>query len=249
MRSFPVLYLIVFLLFFILVVYGSLKNIQKITANKFKRKISIGFLLLHVLMLLVFIYLYIYPNQPREATNYTVYIIYNFILFALLVFNFPNAFSYFLYVIFARKRPPVIPYAGFIIAIAIVVSMVFGVLFGSRQTKTVYHELSFNNLPARFDGYKLFVFTDSHLGGILFGKSLLKKADKIVEQTNPDLILFIGDLVNNFAYETLGYEALFQEITKNAASYSILGNHDYGDYSDWECMEKKQANFDAILEA
>lgn len=249
MRSFPILYLIIFLLFFLLVIFGSIKNIRKIVATQFKKPASTVFLIIHVLLLLVFIYLYIYPNQPREATDYTVYVIYNFILFSVLVFNLPNALSYLLHIILARKKSPVIPYTGFIIALGIVASMAYGMLFGSRQTKVVRHELTYPNLPAQFDGYKLFVFTDSHLGGMLYGKSLLNKAEQIVEETNPDLILFIGDLVNNFAYEVIGFEPYFHEVTKNIPSYSILGNHDYGDYSDWESAEKKQVNFDAILEA
>ncbi len=249
MRSFPIIYLVIFLLFFLLIIIGSGKNLIKVASRKSKRTVMTVFILFHVLLLIIFVYLYIYPNQPREATNYSVYVIYNFVLFSLFVFNLPNALSYLLYVTLARKKPPVIPYAGLILATGIVASMVFGIVFGSRQTKTVNHELSYNSLPAQFDGYKIFVFTDSHLGGMLYGKSLLKKAAKIAEKANPDLILFIGDLVNNFAYEVNGYGPHFRKIIQNIPSYSILGNHDYGDYSDWETPDDKQANFNAILEA
>ncbi len=249
MRSFQLLYLVIFLGFFLLVIFGAGKNIIAITSKRSKKTISNSFILFHILMLVVFVFLYIYPNQPRGATNYSVYLIYNLLLFALLVFNLPNACSYLLHVIFTRKKPPVIPYAGFIISIGIAASMIFGIVVGSRQTRTVHHELSFNNLPVQFDGYKIFVFTDAHLGGMLYGERLLKKAEKVVNNATPDLILFIGDLVNNFAYEADGFEANFQQITSQGESFSILGNHDYGDYSDWESDDKKQANFDAILEA
>lgn len=249
MRSFQLLYLVLFLLFFLLVIIGAWKNIKAITAKRFTTATSTFFILFHILMFLVFIFLYIYPNQPRGATNYSVYLIYNLLLFALLVFNIPNALSYLLHVVFTRKKTFVIPYAGFIISIGIAFSMLFGIVIGSRQTKTVSHELSFDNLPEQFDGYKIFVFTDAHLGGMLYGNRLLKKAVKVVEKTKPDIILFIGDLVNNFAYEAEGFENQFQQITKRGESFSILGNHDYGDYSDWESADKKQANFEGILQA
>jgi uncharacterized protein len=248
MRSFPILFLLIFLIFFLLIIFGAVKNINTVSPRRLKKTIRINYILLHVLMLFVFIYLYIYPNQPREATNYTVYLIYNFLLFTLLVFNLPNALSYFLYFLFSRTKPPVIPFTGLIISFGIAASMLFGIVAGSRQTQTVYHELSYPNLPAQFDGYKIFVFADAHLGGMLYGKRLLNKAITVVDKEKPDLILFVGDLVNNFAYETDGYETYFKQITKRGNSFSILGNHDYGDYSNWESEDEKQSNFNAILD-
>ncbi len=249
MRSFPLIYTVIFLVFFLLVIIGAGKNIHTIASKQSRKIINIGFIIVHILILLLFVFLYIYPNNPREATNYSFYLIYNSLLFTILLYNLPNALSYLLHIIFMKKKSKVIPFTGMIISIGIAASMVFGIVAGSRQTKTVHHELSFNNLPVQFDGYKIFVFTDAHLGGLIYSDRLLRKAKLVVEKNKPDLILFIGDLVNNFAYETNGFESSFQQINKNGNNFSILGNHDYGNYTDWESMNKKQANFKAILDA
>jgi predicted MPP superfamily phosphohydrolase len=74
--------------------------------------------------------------------------------------------------------------------------------------------------------------------------------NKVKEKTieiNPDVILFTGDLVNNFSGEIKGWQDVFQEINKNRASYSILGNHDYGDYTNWKSDAEKTENFNQIL--
>jgi uncharacterized protein len=249
MRSFQIVFLIFFLAIFLLSVTGSFHNLKKIFKQKTISIFSLLFWLFHFLVLTGFFYLYIYPNQPRDATNYTVYHIYNILLFSVVFFNLPMAISFILHFIFRRKRSPVIPYAGFIFSLAFAGSMLYGTLAGTRQMKIEKYELSFPNLPAAFEGYTLFLFTDTHLGGMLNPQKLFEKAIKKVELTNPDMVLFAGDLVNNFAYETEGLTDLFQSITMNRPSFSILGNHDYGDYTNWESEAKKQANFKAILNA
>lgn len=209
MRTFQLISLILFLILFIFTTLGTYQNLKTIISKRWNKTLKSSFLIFHLLVFLIFIYLYIYPNQPRGASNYSVYLIFNFILFAQFIFNLPNAISYLLHIIFTRRKAPVIPYSGFIIGIGIVLSMAFGTIVGSRQVKTESHQVSFDDLPARFDGYKIFMFTDTHLGGMLFPKALFNKAAKVAEQVEPDLVLFAGDLVNNFAYETEVFMTFF----------------------------------------
>ena len=75
------------------------------------------------------------------------------------------------------------------------------------------------------------------------------KASRIVNDLQPDLLFFTGDLVNNFAGELKGWENVFKNLSNRFASYSILGNHDYGNYSRWENDEAKEENFKKILRA
>jgi uncharacterized protein len=127
--------------------------------------------------------------------------------------------------------------------------MLFGTFAGSRQIKVTHVDLTFPNLPRAFNDYQIVQLSDFHLGGMLKPEKILMKTKHKLDDFNPDLILFTGDLVNNFANEISGLESVLKDITSLAESYSILGNHDYGDYADWESLEKKQANFEAILNA
>lgn len=127
--------------------------------------------------------------------------------------------------------------------------MLYGTFGGTKQIKTESLELSFNNLPEQFHNYRLVVISDTHLGGMLFPRMLFNKASGIIETINPDIIFFAGDLVNNFAYEVDGFMPLFKQITNHAPSFSILGNHDYGDYTNWRSDDLKSANFKAIVKS
>ena len=72
---------------------------------------------------------------------------------------------------------------------------------------------------------------------------------RAIDQINalkPDVIFFTGDLVNNYAWELRGWEAVFNKLNAKKGKYAILGNHDYGDYSKWNCIKDKQENFEAI---
>jgi predicted MPP superfamily phosphohydrolase len=62
----------------------------------------------------------------------------------------------------------------------------------------------------------------------------------------PDLILFTGDLVNNKAEEMLDYIDVFKQLAAPLGVYSVLGNHDYGDYVQWESKEQKTENLDRL---
>lgn len=76
----------------------------------------------------------------------------------------------------------------------------------------------------------------------------MREAVKLVNAEQPDMILFTGDLVNNFAEEVNGWETIFAELKAPMGKYSILGNHDYGNYSRWSSKAQKEANFAGIVD-
>ncbi len=111
------------------------------------------------------------------------------------------------------------------------------------RTKEVY----FENLPDSFDGFKIVQVSDIHIGS--YGKSTksVDKAVKLINTENPDLILFTGDLVNNIAEEVNGFEQSFNKLNSKYGKYSILGNHDYGDYYKWKNNKQKQQNLNNLI--
>jgi uncharacterized protein len=248
MRSFLIITLLTFLVFYILTSLGAWSNLKKICGSK--KVVSLVFWVLNFLVFAGFIILYIYPFQPRTATNYQVYFFFNTLLFSIFLFNIPMALSFLLHKAFKQElKQHIISYSGFILAISLATGMLFGTVAGSRQLKVTQVELTFQNLPRAFNDYQIVQLSDFHLGGMLKPERILIRTKQKLDDFDPDLILFTGDLVNNFVNEISGLEPVLKDITSFAESYSILGNHDYGDYADWKSLEKKQANFEAILNA
>ncbi len=137
---------------------------------------------------------------------------------------------------------------GIVVATAPFVSLVFGVFKGRYNFRTERIEIPFTNLPNEFDGLKIVQISDLHLGSFGKNREPLQKAIKMINAEKPDIILFTGDIVNNFAEEIDGWEEHFQKLKAPLGKFSILGNHDYGNYSNWASEKEKQENFQKIIE-
>jgi predicted MPP superfamily phosphohydrolase len=102
-----------------------------------------------------------------------------------------------------------------------------------------------SSLPEAFRGLKIVQISDIHSGSFNDKKAVQKGVEKILKE-EPDLILFTGDLVNNKADEMDEYRDLFAQLRAPLGVYSVLGNHDYGDYVKWDTEEQKIANLNAL---
>lgn len=246
MRSFPLLYIIVFFILFGLLAGASVKMLSKITPTKRKRKVRWILLSIHGLILGGFFLLYIYPFHPLRATNYPLYFYFNGILFLLLIFDIPLALA-LLVDAFFRKRSRIIAYAGFIFSVALSLTIIYGIIIGSGLVKVKQITIHFSDLPAGFDGYRIVQIADLHAGSMLSSSDIPRKTKILVRQSAPDLLVFTGDLVNNFASEIKDFTPEFREMTAHTPSWAVLGNHDYGDYTFWESKQDKKENFESIV--
>jgi len=123
-----------------------------------------------------------------------------------------------------------------------------GFLYGitnryNYQVKKI--RLSFKNLPDSFRGLKIVQISDIHSGSFDHHEAVLRGVNKVLEQ-KPDIIFFTGDLVNNKAEEIKPYMDIFSTLKAPMGVYSTLGNHDYGDYVEWESHEAKAANLEEL---
>ncbi len=138
---------------------------------------------------------------------------------------------------------------GIIIATAPIVSLLFGMHKGRFSFFTRHQRLNFPNLPSAFDGFKIIHISDIHLGSFASNFHKLEGIVDIINNEHADAIFFTGDLVNNFYEETLGWDKVFKQLKAKYGKFSILGNHDYGDYTDWKTPEEKEKNFSGIVDA
>ncbi len=112
----------------------------------------------------------------------------------------------------------------------------FGTLFygfsNKYNYKVISKKLKFEHLPPAFKGLKVVHISDIHSGSFT-DKHAVGKGIEMILQQQPDLILFTGDLVNNMAVEMDEYKDVFSRLKAPMGVYSVLGNHDYGDYVQW----------------
>ena len=125
--------------------------------------------------------------------------------------------------------------------------MIHGITRGRYNFKVIKHEIDFKDLPKSFDGYTITHLSDFHCGS-LQSRSKLKYAIDLVNEQNSDLIAFTGDFVNNTYTEILPWIDEFKKINSKDGKFSVLGNHDYGDYYDWGNEENKKLGFEKLIE-
>ncbi len=124
--------------------------------------------------------------------------------------------------------------------------IVYAIFKAVYHFKIHHHKISVNNLPKTFDGLKMVQISDLHIGGFNYRFKILERAVKLINELEADLIFFTGDLVNNYAWELIGWEEVLTKLKAKKGKYAVLGNHDYGDYSHWKSAKKKEENFNDI---
>lgn len=124
-------------------------------------------------------------------------------------------------------------------------SILYGIYKGRYNFKVLKYTLYFEDLPKAFDGYKITQISDIHAGSF-DNLEKVKYAINLINQQESDVILFTGDLVNNRAEEVHPYMDIFYELKANDGKFSVLGNHDYGDYITWDSLEAKQKNLEDL---
>lgn len=125
-------------------------------------------------------------------------------------------------------------------------SLIYGMTIGKYNFKVRTQTLFFPDLPDAFDGFRITQISDIHSGSFDNPEKISYAIDLVNEQ-NSDIILFTGDIVNTHAKEMYPWLETFNKIKKpQYGKFSVLGNHDYGEYIDWSSKAEKDENFSAI---
>lgn len=144
------------------------------------------------------------------------------------------------------ERRKFIAQMALLIAAVPFASFVYGIVKGKYNYKLHKHVIKFKDLPMAFDGFTITQISDVHAGSLEDKEAVSLGIDLINEQGS-DLFLFTGDLVNNNAEEFEPWKDVFGRIKAPYGQFSVLGNHDYGDYRDWESREAKIKNHQDII--
>jgi predicted MPP superfamily phosphohydrolase len=128
-----------------------------------------------------------------------------------------------------------IPFTGFL----------YAMLKGKYDYRVHRETLYFDDLPPAFDGFTLTQISDIHSGSFDSAHGVQKGIDLAIAQKS-DLFVFTGDLVNNAAWEIEPWIGRFASLKAPYGQYSILGNHDYGDYIHWDSEQEKADNLEKL---
>jgi predicted MPP superfamily phosphohydrolase len=124
-------------------------------------------------------------------------------------------------------------------------SLLYGMISGVNNYRVHRVRLPLRGLPASLDGFRIVQVSDIHTGSF-HSREPLERAVDIVNAQKADLVCFTGDLVNNKHEEALPYADILGGMKGKHGVYSILGNHDYGDYTRWNSPEEKAANLENL---
>ena len=147
---------------------------------------------------------------------------------------------------FLLKRFHFISYTGVIAGVIMFFLLIYGNLIGRFDYKVNLEKLQFPDLPESFNSFKIVQISDLHIGSFYRKPGKVMQAVEQINKLEPDLIVFTGDLVNNFAEEAYPFIDSLKKLEARYGKYSILGNHDYGDYYNWSKEAKKKANLEKL---
>jgi predicted MPP superfamily phosphohydrolase len=143
------------------------------------------------------------------------------------------------------ERPLTGVYIGSLLSFVIIIAFIYGILIGKYKYRIIKHILFFEDLPSAFEDFTLVQISDVHAGS-LKNKKAVQKGIELIKAQHADLFVFTGDLVNNKAEEIEPYINHFSQIKAPYGQFSVLGNHDYGDYIKWPSEAEKRENLQSL---
>lgn len=247
--------LFIFLAFLLIIDIYSFQAIKTVS----KKKVRLTYILVNGILYFLLFFQIFFIENVRESALLTYNFTLLFILFVsktiLILFLFPEDILRFIKFLFSKiqnkkidnSRRKFISNLSLAVAAIPIPIMIHGITRGRYNFKVVNHEISFKDLPKSFDGYTITHLSDFHCGSFE-SRSKLKYAIDLVNEQNSDLIAFTGDFVNNTYTEILPWIDELKKINSKDGKFSILGNHDYGDYYDWGNEENKKLGFKKLIE-
>lgn len=249
-----VIFIVVYLL---LTIYGfqAIRTITKVTW------IHVLFFILAVLVFGNFIYQFTLPSQGRVLTpgkSYAFGFLLTYMSFLLVMIPILIGEDIFRGVsslydrffttkedFYFPERRKFISQVAMGLAAIPVASLLYGMYKGKYNFRVIKHTLFFEDLPQGFEGYKITQISDIHSGSFTDYEEI-QQAVHMINSQESDAIMFTGDLVNNMAIEMDRWKPLFGCLKAKDGVFSVLGNHDYGDYVEWESNEAKHQNLEDL---
>ena len=249
---------IIFIIIYFLINFYSFQSLRTVSRSNW---VLAAFVILSLAILVNLIYQLSQPNPEGGFTGDRGYAIGFMLAFMAanlitMLFMFGEDIGRLLVAAYQKANTPAEDFSlpsrrKFISQIALGIaaipfaSLLYGMYEGRYNFKVLKYTLHFDDLPDSFDGYRITQISDIHSGSFDNKKKIEYAIDLINEQEG-DTVLFTGDLVNNLADEMGPWTETFANIKANDGVFSVLGNHDYGDYVSWNSDRERLANVEAV---
>jgi uncharacterized protein len=263
MRSSPTWLILAGLMLLLdLYVFQIIKLVSQSAGPKTRSIIYVSYWFISVMSLVVLFLLPLFENFPRSVRSVLFAVTIGLFLCKLiasvffLVDDFRRGIQWIAGKLFFKNtegedmesggvsRSVFLSWLGLAVGGSLFTSLIYG--FSNKYNYKVKKvSLKYPNLPESFRGLKIAQLSDIHSGSFTDKAAVQKGVEKLLA-LNPDLILFTGDLVNNTADEMANYIEVFGQLKAPMGVYSVLGNHDYGDYYNWPDLHAKKKNLDHL---
>ena len=273
MRSSPVLAIVIFSTILLTIDFYSYWGITKIIrdlSQKIRSVIKIAFWIVPILIIIGMILIFSFRASipPAQFINYFYFVSGPFILFyvpklVFIIFNLFDDFFFLIRRIITEKwgrtadkkenvnkitRRKFLNQIGIAFAGVPFISLFYGITIGRFNFTVRKHKLKYPNLPPKFNGLKIVQISDFHIGSFIDYKNAIRESIELINQQDADLLLFTGDFVNNVSTEMDTFTDILVDLKAKIGKYSILGNHDYGDYVHWQSQSEKENNLQRLMQ-
>lgn len=198
-----------------------------------------GYLTIHLITLLILGVLACIANFGglNSSIATLVWVMYGFMLLYMpkLCYTVVSCIDYL-----RRPRGSWGSYAGIVVAAVCAISIIYGA-FNRYNIDVKEISLTSDRVPTYFTGYRIVQFSDMHLE-TLYSRSYAQEVVDCINHLQPDVILFTGDMVNRKATELLQYNDILSQLKAHDGIYTVMGNHDYGDFVKWKSDTARQEN-------
>lgn len=231
-----------------------IRGILKLFKGKKKSKrIALAYLFFVAIPAVILILLFVYmPGSAFKGITRSVSLTYFAIdlitRLLILIFFLIDDLQYFSKKMIKKNdedydpsRKQFIKKVGLATAILPVTGFSFGIIKGAHDYEWFKYKVPVKGLPKAFHGLRIAQLSDIHSGSF-FNKTAVEGGIEMFMKENADMVFFTGDLVNSRSSEVNDYFDIFKKIDAPLGVYSILGNHDYGDYTRWPSMHDKRQN-------
>ena len=142
---------------------------------------------------------------------------------------------------FNKGRSKFLATTGVLLAALPFVTLIYGIVRNRYRYRVFRETVKLPGLPASLRGLKIVQISDIHSGS--FDRiEPVRRAVDLINEEEADLVFFTGDLVNSVAEEMRNFTDVFSRVKAKNGVFSVLGNHDYGDYYAWRSVEDKAQN-------
>ena len=206
------------------------------------KKVQLSSALLGVLILLTAIFL------PARSGSETMLKAKMWTLFSYLTLYIPKYLGLLfdliasLPILWRHSRCHALTKTGIAFAIVAFVAMWWGALVNRFNIDVQEITVEIPGLPPSFDGMTIAQFSDLHTGTFGSDTTFVNRLVDRINNLHPDLIVFTGDIVDRQSDEAHPFIASLSRLNAPMGFRAILGNHDYGDYRDWDSPADKADN-------